>query len=109
MASDPIDLAKRARTGHQGAGARLIRMLEEGDPDALEGLRTLLPDAGRAHLIGITGPPGSCKSTLVDRLVHRSELLSVEGESFRLKEAKERADKRANSRPRRKPRKGPSS
>ena len=54
-------------------------------------------------------PNAACVVTLVDRLVHRSELLSIEGESFRLKEAKERADKRAKSRPRRKPRKGPSS
>jgi LAO/AO transport system kinase len=44
-------------------------MLEEGEDGALTGLRTLLPDAGRAHLLGITGPPGAGKSTLVDRVV----------------------------------------
>jgi len=44
-------------------------MLEEGEEGALTGLRTLLPDAGRAHLLGITGPPGAGKSTLVDRVV----------------------------------------
>lgn len=54
-------------------------------------------------------PNAACVVTLVDRLVHRSELVNIEGESFRLKEAKERADNRAKSRPRRKPRKGTSS
>jgi len=53
-------------------------------------------------------PNAACVVTLVDRLVHRSELVVIEGESFRLKEAKERAEKRAKSRPR-KTRKGPSS
>jgi LAO/AO transport system kinase len=66
---DPIALAEKARDGHQASGARLIRMLEEGDEGALEGLRALLPAAGRAHLLGITGPPGAGKSTLVDRIV----------------------------------------
>lgn len=69
MQRDPIALAEQARDGHQGAGARLIRMLEEGDEGALEGLRALLPATGRAHLLGITGPPGAGKSTLVDRIV----------------------------------------
>lgn len=69
MTRDPLVLAARAREGQYGAGARLIRMLEERDEGALEGLRALLPASGRAHLLGITGPPGSGKSTLVDRVV----------------------------------------
>ncbi len=68
MERDPIVLAERALGGHQGAGARLIRMLEEGDEGATEGLRAVLPSAGRAHLLGVTGPPGAGKSTLVDRM-----------------------------------------
>ena len=44
-------------------------MLEEGDTGAVDGLRALLPRAGRAHVLGITGPPGAGKSTLVDRTV----------------------------------------
>jgi len=51
----------------------------------------------------------ACVVTLVDRLVHRSELVAIEGQSFRLKEAKERASQRAKSRPRRNTPKGPSS
>lgn len=69
MSRDPVALAERAQEGHQASGARLIRMLEEGDEGALDGLRALLPAAGRAHLLGITGPPGAGKSTLVDRIV----------------------------------------
>ena len=69
MARDPIALAEQALEGKQVAGARLIRMLEEEEPGALDGLRALLPHGGRAHLLGITGPPGAGKSTLVDRIV----------------------------------------
>ncbi|MCR9093760.1 MAG: methylmalonyl Co-A mutase-associated GTPase MeaB [bacterium] len=69
MPRDPVALAERAREGHTASGARLIRMLEEGDEGALLGLRALLPHAGRAHVLGITGPPGAGKSTLVDRIV----------------------------------------
>ncbi|MCH2173441.1 methylmalonyl Co-A mutase-associated GTPase MeaB [Myxococcota bacterium] len=69
MARDPIVLADQARAGNQAAGARLIRMLEEGEEGALQGLRALLPASGKAHLLGITGPPGAGKSTLVDRIV----------------------------------------
>ena len=69
MRRDPLALAEKAQAGNQGAGARLIRMLEERDEGAVEGLRALLPAAGNAHLLGITGPPGAGKSTLVDRIV----------------------------------------
>ena len=43
-------------------------------------------------------PNAACVVTLVDRLVHRSEILSLAGDSYRLKEAKERAARRAPSR-----------
>lgn len=43
-------------------------------------------------------PHAACTVTLVDRLVHRSELIEIEGESYRLKEAKERAAAKASSR-----------
>jgi DNA replication protein DnaC len=49
-------------------------------------------------------PNAACVVTLVDRLLHRSEILSIEGDSFRLKEATERAAAKAKSRTtRRKP------
>jgi DNA replication protein DnaC len=43
-------------------------------------------------------PHAACTVTLVDRLVHRSEIIEVDGESYRLKEAKERAAQRTASR-----------
>lgn len=49
---------------HQAAG-RLITLLENDGPGASEALRALFPHTGRAHVVGITGPPGSGKSTLV--------------------------------------------
>ncbi len=61
--------ADEALKGSQLAGARLIRLLEEGDPEGIEGLKTLYPHTGNAYLIGITGPPGAGKSTLCDRII----------------------------------------
>jgi len=43
-------------------------------------------------------PNATCVVALIDRLVHRSEILAIDGESYRLKEAKERAAKRAVAR-----------
>lgn len=47
-------------------------------------------------------PNASCVVSLIDRLVHKSEIISIEAESFRLKEAKERSLKRQNIRAKRK-------
>ncbi len=43
-------------------------------------------------------PNATCVVTLVDRLVHRSEIVLIDGDSYRLKEAKEAADRRAKLR-----------
>ena len=56
-------------SGNQLAGARLIRLLEEGDPAGIEVLKDLYPHTGRAFVMGLTGPPGSGKSTLVNAIV----------------------------------------
>jgi len=55
--------------GDQLAGARLIRLLEEGDPKGLEVLKQLYPHTGTAFVMGLTGPPGSGKSTLVNCII----------------------------------------
>ena len=55
--------------GDQLAGARLIRLLEEGDPKGIEILKHLYPHTGTAFIMGITGPPGSGKSTLVNCII----------------------------------------
>ncbi|UCF91379.1 MAG: methylmalonyl Co-A mutase-associated GTPase MeaB [Desulfobacterales bacterium] len=55
--------------GNQLAGARLIRQLENADPEGLKVLKTLYPHTGKALVIGITGPAGTGKSTLVGRMI----------------------------------------
>ena len=56
-------------------------------------------------------PNAACVVTIIDRLVHNSEIIDIKGESYRLKEAKERAEKRAKTRAtkksQRKPRRTP--
>jgi LAO/AO transport system kinase len=66
---DAVLLAGRVREGDPRATARLISMVEREDPSRLEALKALHAWGGRAHIIGITGPPGSGKSTLTDKLV----------------------------------------
>ena len=60
--------ASRIREGDARALARAATGVENRDPEALETLRVLAPYAGNARIVGITGPPGAGKSTLVDRL-----------------------------------------
>jgi LAO/AO transport system kinase len=62
-------LAAAARAGDRRALARLLTAVENRTPVAEHALRLLYPDAGRAHLVGITGPPGAGKSTLVAALI----------------------------------------
>jgi len=64
-----MDLVQQVREGNRVAVARLITHAENEAPEAIAALRELYPDTGRARLIGITGPPGSGKSTLTDKLV----------------------------------------
>ena len=62
-------LADAAASGDRRALARLLTAVENRTPLAETALRQLYPLAGRAHLVGITGPPGSGKSTLVAALI----------------------------------------
>jgi len=61
-------LAARVREGDVRAIARAITLVEEGLPEARALLAALFPHAGRALVVGVTGPPGAGKSSLVDRL-----------------------------------------
>jgi LAO/AO transport system kinase len=69
MATQPDDLAARVRAGDVRAVARAISVAEQGGPDARALIARLYPHGGHALVVGITGAPGSGKSTLVDRLV----------------------------------------
>lgn len=61
-------LLDRFQKGDRRALARAITWAENGTPEAMELIRATFPLTGRAHVIGITGPPGAGKSTLVDRV-----------------------------------------
>jgi len=74
----PADATKRATQlvdealgGDRRALARLLTAVENRTPVAEAALRSLYPKAGRAHLVGITGPPGAGKSTLVAAMIGR--------------------------------------
>ncbi len=54
--------------GDPRAMARAISLIEDEAASATDLLRTIFPRTGRAYLIGVTGPPGAGKSTLVDRM-----------------------------------------
>lgn len=69
MTNDASALAERVLAGDVRAAARLIRLVDDGDPGAAAAMRTLYPRAGRAVVIGLTGSPGAGKSTLVDQLI----------------------------------------
>ncbi len=62
-------LAADARAGSRLALARLLTAIESRSPAAEAALRVLYPAAGGAHVVGVTGPPGSGKSTLVAALL----------------------------------------
>jgi len=62
------DLLERARAGDKRSTARLLSVVENDEPGAAEALRTLYPLTGHAEIVGITGPPGGGKSTLVNQL-----------------------------------------
>ena len=64
-------LAAGVREGDRRALARAITLVENSDPLAYELVAELYPDTGRAYAVGVTGPPGVGKSTLISALVRR--------------------------------------
>jgi len=69
--SRPPGLADRLLSGDARAIARAISLIEDEAPAATDLLRRIFPHTGRAYLVGVTGPPGAGKSTLVDRMTQQ--------------------------------------
>ncbi|MCI0546682.1 MAG: methylmalonyl Co-A mutase-associated GTPase MeaB [Candidatus Rokubacteria bacterium] len=74
-----MDLLDRMLAGDRLALARLITRVENRGPDLAAMMQILQPRLGRAYVLGMTGPPGAGKSSLVDRVtaVLRAEGLPV--------------------------------
>ncbi len=61
-------LSERVLAGDARAIARAISLIEDESPSAAELIRRIFGHTGKAYLMGVTGPPGAGKSTLVDRM-----------------------------------------
>ncbi|MBI3931996.1 MAG: methylmalonyl Co-A mutase-associated GTPase MeaB [Acidobacteria bacterium] len=79
MAADVQSLVAGVLAGDVRAVARAISLVEDEDSRAPALLKALFPHSGRAFVLGVTGPPGAGKSTLVDRLTAH---LRKEGKSI---------------------------
>jgi LAO/AO transport system kinase len=62
-------LVEGVRSGDRRALARAITLVESSDPSAYELVKELYPDTGNAYAVGVTGPPGVGKSSLISALV----------------------------------------
>ena len=62
-------LVEGVRQGDRRALARAITLIESSDPIAYELVRELYPETGKAYAVGVTGPPGVGKSSLISALV----------------------------------------
>lgn len=61
--------SKAVLAGNDLVASRLMRDLDDQIPSAKRSMKALFAQTGRAHIIGITGSPGTGKSTLVDKLI----------------------------------------
>lgn len=66
------ELARKLLQGDRRALARLITLVENREANIENALALIYPKTGRAHLLGITGPPGAGKSTLTDKLIREA-------------------------------------
>ncbi len=67
--SESGPLAQRILDGEVRAASRLMRRVDDGDPDARPVLETLFEHSGHSYIVGVTGHPGSGKSTLVNAFI----------------------------------------
>jgi LAO/AO transport system kinase len=68
LKSEHNNWVERVRSGDVRSLARAISAIENSAPESTELLKALFPFSGKARIIGLTGAPGSGKSTLVDHL-----------------------------------------
>ena len=68
-ATSAAKLVSSLHRGDKRAAARLISLIEDDEPEAREVLRHIYRQSGRAHIVGLTGPPGTGKSTLISCLL----------------------------------------
>jgi LAO/AO transport system kinase len=64
-----MSLAERVLDGDVRAAARLMRDIDDRFKSAVDELKQLYPHTGKAYILGLTGPPGAGKSTLVDQII----------------------------------------
>jgi LAO/AO transport system kinase len=76
-AGEPGELAERVLAGDRLAVARAISLVENGDPRGAPLMALVFPHTGRAAHIGLTGPPGSGKSTLISALCRHLRALGL--------------------------------
>jgi LAO/AO transport system kinase len=63
-----MELVKKLISGDRRAAAKLISLVEDESPESAKAMSLIYPYTGKAHIVGITGPPGVGKSTLIDKL-----------------------------------------
>ena len=69
ISADVAALVEAARAGRVRAVARLVSLVEDGDPRLREVAAALAPFTGSAQIVGLTGAPGVGKTTLTNELV----------------------------------------
>ena len=76
---ESVDLAQKIISGNSRAIAKGISLVENNVPEAQDILKKIFPHTGNSVVIGITGSPGSGKSTLVDQII---ESLKIKGKKL---------------------------
>jgi LAO/AO transport system kinase len=63
-----LEIVQKLLAGDRRALSRAMSLVEDEEPEARQIMKEIHPETGKAHVIGVTGPPGVGKSTLVDAL-----------------------------------------